>query len=186
MGPLQMSDLAGNDIGWNIRKDFGWEAEMASRGERYHGALADLICDAGRFGQKTTKGWYDYSAGRAPVDDPEVEKMILEHSARAGFTRRAIEPAEVLDRCLLPLVNEGFKILEEGIAQRESDIDVTYLYGYGFPRYQGGPMYWARNVRSGGLPKLAADMAQYAAAHPTTPHWKPAELLLKEAAKAKL
>lgn len=184
MGPLQMSDLAGNDIGYNIRKDFNWLEEHAARGERFHGKLADALCEAGRHGQKTRKGWYDYSAGRAPVDDAEVGAMIEAHSAAEGFTRRAIAPSEVLDRCLLPLVNEGFKCLEEGIAQRESDIDVTYLYGYGFPRYHGGPMYWARHVREGGLPKLAADLAAYQGAHPTVAHWAPSKLLLDEAAKA--
>ena len=89
----------------------------------------------------------------------------------------------MLDRALLPLVNEGFKCLEEGIAQRESDIDMVYLYGYGFPRYRGGPMFWARHGREGGLPKLVEDLRKYGAAHPTVSHWKPAEILLEKVAK---
>ena len=204
MGPLQMSDLAGNDIGYNVRKDFGWTFPAS--------ALADKLVESGRLGQKTGGGWYDYDAKRKPNPSAAVETMIVEHSAAAGATRRPMGADEVLDRCLLPLVNEvradrsppsphrarrlpqpdapplyppqGFKILEEGIAQRESDIDVVYLYGYGFPRWRGGPMHWARHGRDGGLPKLVADLRRYADAYPQVAHWKPSELLVREAGAA--
>ena len=97
---------------------------------------------------------------------------------------RKLDDAEVLDRCLLPLVNEGFRIVEEGICQRESDLNIVWLYGYGFPRKSGGPMHWARHIRPGGLPKLVTDLRSYAEAHPTSPYWPPAELLVQEAAKS--
>eukprot|EP00966_Prymnesium_polylepis_P048262 1117938-Prymnesium_polylepis.1 len=183
MGPLQMSDLAGNDIGYSIRRDMGLHDPAATPhpDERYHGAIADKLVEMGRLGQKTQAGWYDYSAGKRPVDDPAVAALIEGHCAELSLPRRAFEPEEVLDRCLLPLVNEGFKVLSEGIAQRESDLDMVYLYGYGFPRYKGGPMYWARHVRPGGLPKLLADLEAYAARHPTVSHWQPADLLRREA-----
>ena len=185
MGPFAMSDLAGNDIGYNIRKDWGWDPDFAAReGRRYWAFAVDKLVEAGRLGQKAKKGWYDYSAGRKPVVDPEVEALIVRTSEELGITRRAFTDEEILDRCLLPLVNEGFKIVEEGIAQRESDLNIVYLYGYGFPRRHGGPMHWARHVREGGLPKVVADLQRYAEAHPNVPHWKPSELLLKEAAKA--
>ena len=131
MGPFQMSDLAGNDIGYNVRKDNGWTAENVSG--RFWAGLADQLVEAGRLGQKTKRGWYDYAAGRAPVDDPEVEAMILEHSRSLGITRREISADEIVDRCLLSMVNEGFKIVEEGIAQRESDCDVVYLCALAWP-----------------------------------------------------
>ncbi len=183
MGPLQMSDLAGNDIGYNIRRDWKIEQAMGARGERYHGKLADAMHELGRHGQKAKKGWYDYSAGRAPVDDPGVAQLIVDHSAAEGIARRGFGADEVVDRCLLPLVNEGFKCIEEGIAQRESDVDIVYLYGYGFPRARGGPMHWARHGRDGGLPRLLDDLRRYGEAHPTVPHWAPSELLVSEAAK---
>ena len=181
MGPLQMCDLAGNDIGYKVRQGLGLHKVTS---ERYYGGLADTLVESGRLGQKTKAGWYDYSAGRAPVDDPEVVAMIEAHSAALGMARREISAEEVLDRCLLPLVNEGFKVLEEGIAQRESDIDVVYLYGYGFPRHRGGPLHWARHGREGGLRKLVDDLAMYAEQHPQVAHWRPSQLLLDEAAKA--
>jgi len=186
MGPFTMGDLAGNDIGYNIRKDNGWDAGWASeRGQRYWGFLADALVEKGRCGQKTKAGWYDYPSGRTPVVSPEVEAMIVETSKELGIARRAISDEEVLDRCLLPLVNEGFRILEEGIAQRESDLNIVYLYGYGFPRKSGGPMHWARHQRKGGLLKVVEDLRKYGEAHPDVPHWEPSALLVAEAAKAK-
>mmetsp|Transcript_43867 Transcript_43867/g.140918 ORF Transcript_43867/g.140918 Transcript_43867/m.140918 type:complete len:712 (-) Transcript_43867:283-2418(-) len=180
MGPLQMQDLAGIDIGYNIRKD---QPDLYGPADRYP-LLADRIAEAGRLGQKTKAGWYDYAAGRNPVDDPWVADFIEKFSAEQGVTRRAISTEEVLDRCMLPMVNEGFKCLEEGIAQRESDIDIVFLYGYGFPRRLGGPMHWARHIREGGLPKLAADLQRYGAEHPNGTYWTPSALLLEEAAVA--
>ena len=179
MGPFQMSDLAGNDIGYNIRRDNGWTA--ATVNGRYWAGLADQLVEMGRLGQKTKRGWYDYSGGRTPVNDPEVEAMIVAHSAKLGRARRVLEPCEIVDRALLSMANEGFKIVEEGIAQRESDVDIVDIYGYGYPRRQGGPLYWARHGREGGLAKMVEDLRKYAAAHPDVPHWKPSALLLREA-----
>ena len=179
MGPLQMSDLAGNDIGYSIRRDMGLhEPATTPFPDDGTGGIADKLVEMGRLGQKTKAGWYDYSAGKAPVDDPVVTALIDAHCAGASLARRDVSAEEVLDRCMLPLVNEGFKILSEGIAQRESDLDMVYLYGYGFPRYKGGPMYWARHIRPG-LPKLLADLGS-TRGHPTVSHWKPAELLRSE------
>jgi len=179
MGPFTMSDLSGNDIGYSIRKDFGLKTmhESPNTNERYYGALPDKLVEMGRLGQKTKKGWYDYSAGRKPVEDAAVTKLIETHRAEKGITPRTIDAAEILDRCLLPLVNEGFKCVEDGVATRESDVDMTYLYGYGWPRSNGGPIYWARHVREGGLPKLVEDLNRYAEQHPTVSHWKPSGLL---------
>ena len=190
MGPYTMSDLAGNDIGYSVRKGLGWleEATRPDTARRYWGTLADALVEKGRLGQKTKKGWYDYSAGRKPVVDPEVEALIATHVESLGLLKARggspPGPDEIMDRLMLPLVNEGFKIVEEGIAQRESDVNIVYLYGYGFPRKSGGPMHWARHVRKGGLPQMVEDMKKLAAANPTVPHWQPSELLVKEAEKA--
>jgi 3-hydroxyacyl-CoA dehydrogenase len=148
MGPFAMGDLAGLDVGWRIR-----QGRAASRdpNERYS-AIADKICERGRFGQKTGAGWYRYESGsRAPVPDPEIEKLIVETSAQLGRTRRDIGDQEILERCLYPLINEGAKILEEGIAIRSSDIDVIWIYGYGFPIHRGGPMFYADRVGPGAI-----------------------------------
>ncbi len=140
MGPFAMGDLAGLDVGWRIRK---------ARGAR--GApVADRLCELGRFGQKTGRGYYHYDAhDRVPKPDPEVERIIADVSTRAGVERRAISDEEILQRLLYPMVNEGARILEEGVAIRASDIDVIWVYGYGWPVYRGGPMYWADHVGLG-------------------------------------
>jgi 3-hydroxyacyl-CoA dehydrogenase len=133
MGPFAMMDLAGLDVGWLIRK---------SRGER--AVIEDALCEAGHFGQKTGKGYFRYEAGsRAPIPDPEVERIILDASARLGVARRNIGPEEIVERMVFPMVNEGARILEEGIAARAGDIDVIWVYGYGWPVWRGGPMYYA-------------------------------------------
>ncbi len=140
MGPFQMGDLAGLDVGWRIRKR---QAATRPAHLRYS-PIADRICKLGRFGQKTGAGWYRYETGsRAPIPDPVVEELVRAVSAEFGITRRPIDDDEIIPRCLYPLVNEGAKILEEGLALRASDIDVVWLHGYGFPRYRGGPMFWA-------------------------------------------
>ena len=133
MGPFAMGDLAGLDIGWRSRKDRGIKSE-----------IADALCEAGRFGQKTGKGYYKYEAGsRAPLPDPEVEKLIDETLQRLGRKRRVVSDDEILERMMYPMINEGARILEEKVAARPSDIDVIWLYGYGWPIYRGGPMFYA-------------------------------------------
>ncbi|TPI11431.1 3-hydroxyacyl-CoA dehydrogenase [Mesorhizobium sp. B4-1-3] len=133
MGPFQMGDLAGLDIGWRNRKSRGLTA-----------VIADTLCEQGHFGQKTGSGWYRYESGaREPVADPEVEALIRAKAAELGIARREIGADEIIERTLYPLVNEGAKILDEGIAARASDIDVVWVNGYGFPIGKGGPMFWA-------------------------------------------
>ncbi len=169
MGPFRVGDLAGLDIGWAIRKR---QAATRSPDERY-ARIGDLICERGRFGQKTGAGYYKYEAGnRKPIPDPEIEALIVQASADGGFTRREISDQEILERCLYQLVNTGAKILEEGIAQRASDIDIVYLYGYGYPRYRGGPMFTADLI---GLSKVLDAVRRYEQA--VGPWWKPAALL---------
>jgi 3-hydroxyacyl-CoA dehydrogenase len=136
MGPFAMGDLAGLDVGWRIRKGRGVKAPVADR-----------ICELGRFGQKTGAGYYRYEKGdRTPIPDTEVEKIIVDVATAQGITRRPVSDQEILERLLYPMVNEGAKILEEGLAIRASDIDVIWVYGYGWPVYRGGPMYWADQV----------------------------------------
>ena len=140
MGPFQMGDLAGLDVGWRIRKR---QATTRPAHLRYS-PVADRICELGRFGQKTGAGWYRYADGnRMAIPDPTIEKLIVGVSAELGISRRTISDDAIIPRCFYPLVNEGAKILEEGLALRASDIDVIWMYGYGFPRFRGGPMFWA-------------------------------------------
>lgn len=171
MGPFAMGDLAGLDIGWRSRKDRGIKSE-----------IADALCEAGRFGQKTGKGYYKYEAGsRAPMPDPEVEKLIDETLLRLGRKKRVVSDDEILERMMYPMINEGAKILEEGIAARPSDIDVVWLYGYGWPIYRGGPMFWADTV---GLKHIADRLAFYAR-ETDDPSLEPAPLLKRLAAEGK-
>ena len=140
MGPFQMADLAGLDVGWRIRKG---QAATRPAHLRYS-PVADRICEMGRFGQKTGAGWYRYEEGsRTPVPDAIIEDLIVGVSQELGITRRLVSDEEIMPRCLYPLVNEGAKILAEGVALRASDIDIIWIHGYGFPRYRGGPMFWA-------------------------------------------
>ncbi len=140
MGPFSVGDVAGLDVSWRIRQH---RAETRPPDERYS-PIADRLCEAGRFGQKTGAGWYRYEdGGRKPVSDPVVEKVILGVSEQLGFTRRDIADEEILERCLYTLINEGAKILDQGLALRSSDIDVIWIYGYGFPAHRGGPMFHA-------------------------------------------
>ncbi len=174
MGPFQMSDLAGNDVGWRIRQG---KNEKDKRNIRYTGYVADAICELGRFGQKTGSGYYKYALpDRTPIPDPEVEKIIEETSKKLGITRRAISDQEILERCLYPMVNEGAKILEEKMAQRSLDIDVIWVNGYGWPVYRGGPMWWADNVV--GLKTIHDALLRYRDAS-GDPFWEPAALLKK-------
>jgi 3-hydroxyacyl-CoA dehydrogenase len=171
MGPFAMGDLAGLDIGWRSRQDRGIKSE-----------IADAICEAGRFGQKTGKGYYKYEAGsRAPLPDPEIEKLIEETTAKMGIKRRQISDDEILERLMYPMINEGARILEEKIAQRPSDIDITWLYGYGWPVYRGGPMFYADSV---GLKKIA-DRLSFYAKQTNDPTLEPTPLLKKLADEGK-
>jgi 3-hydroxyacyl-CoA dehydrogenase len=136
MGPFAMGDLAGLDVGWRNRKSQGLRAE-----------IADALCEAGHYGQKTGRGFYRYEAGaRAPLPDSDVEELIVAASRRLGVARRKIERKEIVERLIFPMINEGARILEEGIAQRPGDIDVIWVYGYGFPAWRGGPMFYADGV----------------------------------------
>jgi len=171
MGPFSMGDLAGLDIGWRSRQDRGIKSP-----------IGDALYEAGRHGQKTGKGYYKYEAGsRAPLPDPEVEKMLEEVRAKLGVKGRNISDEEILERMIYPMINEGARILEEGIASRPSDIDVIWLYGYGWPIYRGGPMYYADQV---GL-KHIADRLSYYAKETNDPSLEPAPLLKKLAAEGK-
>ena len=177
MGPFRVGDLAGLDVGWYIRKR---QAATRPAHLRYS-KVADQVCELGRFGQKTGAGWYRYEPGnRNPISDPVVEELIMKASKEAGIQRRQITDQEILERCIYALVNEGANILEEGIALRASDIDIVYIYGYGFPRYRGGPMFYADTV---GLEKVLESVKRFHATHGEL--WKPAALLEKLAAEGK-
>jgi 3-hydroxyacyl-CoA dehydrogenase len=146
MGPFAMGDLAGLDVGWRIRQR---RAKTRPKDQRYS-PIADRICELGRFGQKTGAGWYRYQGGsRTPIPDPEIEALIMQVARELGVERRDISGQEILERCLYPLINEGAKLLEEGIALRAGDIDVVWICGYGFPVYRGGPMFYADSVGTG-------------------------------------
>jgi len=154
MGPFRMSDLAGNDISWAIRK-----RHYAEAGQPAHPNIADRLCEKGRFGQKTGGGWYDYRPGdRTPQPNAEVDDIIVKHSQELGISRRKITDVEIVERLLYSLVNEGAQILDEGIAQRASDIDLVYLNGYGFPIWRGGPMFHADSV---GLSEVVSAITRY-------------------------
>ena len=172
MGPFTMYDMAGNDIGWEIRK-----RRYQERPDFVYSKVADRICEQGRFGQKTGKGFYKYEAGnRKPIPDPEVEKIISTTTGKKSASRRAqISDEEIVERLIYALVNEGAHILEEGIALRASDIDMVYLTGYGFPPYRGGPMFYADTV---GLAKVLAAIERFQKGYQGE-QWKPAPLLVK-------
>jgi 3-hydroxyacyl-CoA dehydrogenase len=143
MGPFQMSDLAGLDIGWNAE---------TSKGE----TIRDVLCERGRRGQKAGKGYHDYDENRRPTPSPEVEAIIAEFAGKAGHPQRSFSEDEIKERLLYPMINEGAQILDERMAQRASDIDIVWLNGYGWPAGTGGPMFWADTI---GLDKIAASLA---------------------------
>jgi len=179
MGPFRMGDLAGNDIGWAIRK----RRYQEKPGMKYS-KTADLLCEKGRFGQKTGAGWYDYVPGkRDAIPNAEVVQMIEAHRASLGITPRQISDEEIVQRLVYALVNEGAHILEEGIASKASDIDMVYLMGYGFPLHRGGPMLYADQV---GLFNVVQAMRRFAQ-NPLDDanFWQPAPLLARLAAEGK-
>jgi 3-hydroxyacyl-CoA dehydrogenase len=170
MGPFAMSDLAGIDVGARARKALGVRAE-----------IADAIADLGRYGQKTGRGFYIYNPGsRTPQPDPEVEAIIAAASKKGGISRRTIDKKEIVERLIFPMINEGAQILKEGIAQRPSDIDVIWVYGYGWPVYRGGPMFWADQV---GLKTIRDRMNEWRKTQGE--EWTPAPLLDRLASEGK-
>ncbi|MEZ2738552.1 3-hydroxyacyl-CoA dehydrogenase NAD-binding domain-containing protein [Comamonas jiangduensis] len=177
MGPFQVTDLAGGDIGWATRKRRAATRNPAAR----YVEVADRICENGWFGQKTGRGFYLYPQGaRVGQPDPEVLAIVDAERAKKGVTPRKFTPEEILRRYMAAMVNEGAKVVEEGIALRPLDVDVTFISGYGFPRYRGGPMKWADMQ---GLDKVLADIKEFEQEDPL--FWKPAALLEKLVAEGK-
>ena len=179
MGPFRMGDLAGNDIGWAIRK-----RRYQEKPNLRYSKTADLLCEMGRFGQKTGAGWYDYQAGRRDaIPNAEVVAMIEKHRAELGIKPRKISDEEIVQRLVYSLVNEAAHILEEGIASKASDIDMVYLTGYGFPIHRGGPMQYADTV---GLFNVMHSMQRFAKnPHDDGQFWQPAPLLARLVAEGK-
>jgi 3-hydroxyacyl-CoA dehydrogenase len=173
MGPFRVGDLAGLDIGWALRK-----RRAAEFPGKDFSNVADALCEAGRFGQKTNAGWYRYEPGsRNPIPDPKVTAIIEQYRRQRSITPREVKPAEIVERCIYALVNEGARILEDGIAQRASDIDLVYLNGYGFPAYRGGPMFFADQT---GLNEIALALKRIAAESGSDVEaWAPAPLLVR-------
>ena len=170
MGPFRVGDLAGLDIGWATRK-----RKAAEAGVPHEPTVADKLCELGRFGQKTGAGWYRYAPGvRDALPDPVVEQLVTDYRASKGVTPRQISDEEIVQRCVYALVNEGARILEEGIAVRASDIDLVYLNGYGFPAHRGGPMCYANEV---GLFNVVRSLQGFAAEAGAFDWWQPAPLL---------
>ena len=168
MGPFRMMDLVGLDLGWRARKLANIETPLANK-------ISDALCDQDRFGQKTSKGFYNYSEGsRAPNPAPENEDIYKEISNKNNIQRREISDQEIIDRCILALVNEGARILEEGVAQRSGDMDIVYINGYGFPIWRGGPMFYANQL---GLAEVISKMSAFSKLDEN--FWKPAPLLQK-------
>ncbi|MEG0003929.1 3-hydroxyacyl-CoA dehydrogenase NAD-binding domain-containing protein [Comamonas sp.] len=179
MGPFRMGDLAGNDIGWAIRK-----RRAVERADMKYSATADKLCELGRYGQKTGAGWYDYEAGkRDAIPSEVVNQMIEQHRKDNGITPRKISDEEIVQRLVFSLVNEGAHILEDGIAGKSGDIDMVYLTGYGFPIHRGGPMHYAGEV---GLINVVQAMNRFAQnPQDDAAFWQPAPLLARLAAEGK-
>ncbi|MFN9281175.1 MAG: 3-hydroxyacyl-CoA dehydrogenase NAD-binding domain-containing protein [Betaproteobacteria bacterium] len=179
MGPFRMGDLAGNDIGWAIRK-----RRYVEKPELRYSKTADLLCEMGRYGQKTGAGWYDYAPGkRDAIPSEVVVKMVEEHRKALGITPRKISDEEIVQRLVYSLVNEAARILEEGIASKASDIDMVYLTGYGFPLWRGGPMCYADQQ---GLFNVVQAMKRFARnPHDDASFWQPAPLLARLVAEGK-
>jgi len=176
MGPLATGDLAGLDVGWRIRKEY---RHLQQPGVRQPLA-EDRLCELGRYGQKTGAGWYKYDENRRAIPDPEVANLVHRWAAEAGIPQRKISGEEIVDRCIYALVNEGARVLEEGIALRAVDIDIIYLNGYGFPAYRGGPMWYADSV---GLKKVYDRICEFYKRHGEI--WEPAPWLKQSAEQGK-
>ena len=176
MGPLATGDLAGLDIGWLVRKENPFLLKSGGR----VAFVEDRLCELGRFGQKTGRGWYKYDENRRPSNDPEVAALIHQWTSEAGIPQREVAAGEIVERCIYSLINEGAKILEEGFALRPTDIDVIYLNGYGFPSYRGGPMWYADTV---GVKKVYDRICEFRTTHGV--NWEPAPLLQKLAEEGK-
>jgi 3-hydroxyacyl-CoA dehydrogenase len=177
MGPYEMADMAGLDVGWRNRK-----AKFDSLTPREKACnILDKICEMERYGQKTGAGFYTYNDKRNPTPDPMIEELIIKHSQEVGIKRRAISDQEILERALYSMINEGAKIIEEGIAARPHDIDVVWIYGYGFPAYLGGPMFYADTI---GLKKIYEAILKYKDAVGPE-YWTPSPLLEKLAKEEK-
>ena len=179
MGPFRMADLAGLDIGWAIRK-----RRAAEFPDGDFSNVADILCEAGRFGQKTGAGFYRYEAGaRDAIADPAVTAIIARFREQKGVVPRTVTDTEIVERCVYALINEGARIVDEGIAQRSSDVDLVYLNGYGFPAYRGGPMFYADSV---GLLTVARALSRIAAVPGAeAAFWTPASLLTRLAREGK-
>ena len=168
MGPFAVADLAGGDIGYAIRK-----RREADDADARPLPIADKLVEMNRLGQKTGAGWYRYEEGsRTPIPDPAVEALIRDVASQSNIKQRKFSDEEILRRLLLAAVNEGCRILGEGIAYRASDIDIMWLYGFGFPRYQGGPMYWADQV---GVAEVLTQIKEWESK--LGPRWAPAPYL---------
>jgi 3-hydroxyacyl-CoA dehydrogenase len=177
MGAFAMADMAGLDVGYKVRE----ERRKAGKIEKRDSVWIDKIVEMGRHGQKTNAGVYKYEDGRTPIPDPVVKELIAECAKEAGIEQRTISDQEILERCLYPMINEGAKILEEGIAARPLDIDIIWINGYGFPAYKGGPMFWADQI---GLQNIVDAYARYAK-QLGDHYWQPAPLLAKLAKEGK-
>ncbi|MFL6647533.1 MAG: 3-hydroxyacyl-CoA dehydrogenase family protein, partial [Sulfurifustaceae bacterium] len=177
MGPFAVSDLAGLDVGWRNRKS---QFDKLTPREQKNNIL-DKICEMGRYGQKTGAGFYKYDEKRNPSPDPLIEDLIVKHSQERGIERRRISDEEIIERALYSMINEGAKILEEGIAARPLDIDIVWIYGYGFPVYRGGPMFYADQI---GLKTVYEAILKYQK-QVGPEYWTPAPLLEKLAKAGK-
>jgi 3-hydroxyacyl-CoA dehydrogenase len=169
MGPIRTLDLAGQDIGWSIRKRRALEQP-----ERPYSRIPDLVCELGRFGRKVGAGFYLYPDGRMPLHDPAIDDLVLWHSADLGIKRRRVADAEIIERCIFAMINEGARLLAEGIAYRPVDIDIIYVNGYGFPAERGGPMHYADQI---GLPEVLRQIRRFAGERHGWA-WQPAPLLV--------
>jgi 3-hydroxyacyl-CoA dehydrogenase len=187
LGPFEVSDVAGNDIGYNIRREKGLVRDSKTgqvgmkrpRGMRYTEIADEMVEKMGRLGQKVQKGWYNYDPnvgkGRKPLFSMEMQQLLDKYSKNSPFKGTKLQNDEIVQRVLFPLVNEGFKILEEGIASDPSDIDIIYLYGYGWPAWRGGPMFWADN--DVGLPVILNKLEQLHKMNPGSEYFRPSALL---------